>query len=159
MRAIALAVLLPLLALPDGTASVSVSDSEALTFDEGHAYFLAMDGFGVMALATAPLADGSWAREGAPFGYVEVRVFGGLREGEIPVGTEADVSVQHWPADGPSDAGYHATSGTLTIESLSDSLATGTLSATLIRYAADGTEAEATLEATFRATPENIPSP
>ena len=157
MRAIALAALLPLLVLTDGTASVTVSDNPNLSFEDSHAYFLAMDGFGVMALATAPLVEGSWARAGEPFGYVEVRVFGGLREGEIPVGSGAAVTVQHWPAEGSSDASYHATGGTLTLEAVSDSLATGTLTATLSRLAADG--AEATLTATFRATPNTIPSP
>lgn len=162
MRLLAALALLPLLVLADGTASVSVSGSDALSFDSGHAYFLSMDGFGVLALATSPLVDGSWDREGEPFGYVEVRVYGGIEEGTIDfatgrmvVGSGAAVTVQHWPADGPVDEGYFAQSGTLTFESVTDSLAVGTLTAAL--QADDGTEA--TLEATFRAVPGNIPPP
>lgn len=156
MRLLAFLTLLPFLALPDGSASVTVSDHEALTFADGHAYVLAMDGFGVMALTTAPLVDGAWAREGEPFGYVEVRVFGGIEEGRTVVGEGTAVTVQHWPADGPTDAAYHATSGTLTFESVTDSLTTGTLTATLQDLEND---TAATLEATFRALPGNIPPP
>ena len=162
MRLLALLVLAPLLSLTGGHASVTVSGSNALSFSDGHAYVLSMDGFGVLALATAPLVDGAWDRESQPFGYVEVRVYGGIEEGTIEfatnkmvVGSGAAVTVQHWPADGPVDEGYRAQSGTLTFESVTESRTTGTLSASLL--ADDGTEA--TLDATFEAVPGNIPPP
>lgn len=161
MRLLALAALLPLFALADGHASVTVSDHEHLSFEDGHAYFMAFDGFGVMALATAPLSGGTWAHGDSAFTYVEVRVFEGIHEGEIALGGGANLTVQHWPAagteaDGPS---FFTESGTLTFTEVSDSLAVGTISAELLGYADDGTESRAALEASFRALPGNIRAP
>jgi len=161
-----LAALLLALALipPDGTASVSVSGAPSLSFEEGHATVLALDGFGVLALTTAPLVDGAWAvPEDSAFVYVEVRVYGEIAEGEVPLGQGASLTVQRWEPggaasnDGPMIVGA---TGTLAFTTVADSLAVGQIDAVLTWLDADsGTETTETLTATFRAVPGQIPPP
>lgn len=165
MRLILLLSLLVLTALSPrgGTASVSVEGDPGVTFDDGHAYVLRMDGFGVLALATAPLEGGSWAvPDGAPFATVEVRVFGGIREGEVALGDGASVVPMRWgPGGAPADDAptYVGADGTLTIASVTDSRVTGTMAGTLLRVDADGADTRVRFEATFEAVPGQIPPP
>jgi hypothetical protein len=163
MRPLALLLAFALLPSPDGAASVTVDGDPAVTFDDGHAYVLRMDGFGVLALATAPLEGGVWAvPNDAPFAYVEVRVFGGVREGEVALGDDASVVPMRWGPGGAQvdDApAYVDSGGTLTFTAVTDSLVTGTMEGTLTRFDADGTETQAPFEASFRAVPGQIPPP
>ena len=164
MRFAFLAAALATLPLTDGTATVTVSDAPALSFEDGAAYVMALDGFGVIALATAPLEGGTWAvPDDAPFVYVEARVYGGVAEGSVPLGSGASVTVQRWEAGGGADDGapvYLDPEGTLTLASVTDSLVTGTIEASMTRLdLGTGDESAATLRATFEAVPGQIPPP
>ncbi|PAP78115.1 hypothetical protein [Rubrivirga marina] len=163
MRPFLLLLALSLLPVADGTASVMIDGDPAASFDDGHAYVLALDGFGVFALATAPLDGGSWAvPDDTPFAYVEVRVFGGIHEGEVALGDGASVVPMRWGPGGTQveDApAYVDSEGTLAFASVTDSLVTGTMAGTLTRFDADGTETRAPFDASFRAVPGQIPPP
>lgn len=164
MWALVLLPLLAVLSLADGTATVTVSDAPALSFEDGDAYVMDLGGFGVLALATAPLVDGQWAiPDDSAFVYVELRVYAGIAEGEIPFGEGSSLTVQRWEPGGASDDDvpvYLDPAGTLSLTSVTDSLVTGTVDATLTRLdPTSGAESEATLAASFRAVPGRIPPP
>ena len=154
--------------VPDtSVAVVAMEGAPSYTF-AGHAYVTPVsDDFAVLAFGSDRLVGGSWAtRDDAPFSYVEVRLWGGLREGPAE---RHQVSLYAWGPggarlDGPA---YRVTSSQLTLtrtEYDADGALraiTGTLRVTLDELGSSpgAVVAERVLTASFEAVPGRIPAP
>lgn len=149
--------------LADGEARVEITGALDLAFD-GHAYFVGFGDFSVLALSTLELADGDWSDPEGAYTLSHIMLNGALAPGTYTEGVQMDLGTHY--ASGEVAAIFTSyDSITLTIESATDALVVGTLRAELTGYlvSEDGVpnaeEKSATLAASFRAAPGQIPSP
>ena len=116
----------------------------------------------MLALASSRLVDGSWdVPDDAPFAYVELRLFDGIREG-----TQTDprsLALYAWgPGGAPLDdrPTHDVTELAVTLAAVSEARVGGTVTARVaVLGDAGGVLETRTFEASFEAVPGDIPPP